>query len=207
MSSNLKELIKENKKKFSLDFLKKNNMNKKLVLIGLLGIVLIIVGSVVNLEEPQKIIRDDSVPLQGITATEFAVSKTTYEEKVENKLANLLAQIKGAGQVSVNITLENEASFEHAKNVSKEVRTIEEKDSTGGVRTTTENKTNEQILVSRENGIDRPVIAKEYKPVIKGVVIVAEGGADSRVKANITKAVERGLGLAPHKIVVLPQRK
>ena len=50
-------------------------------------------------------------------------------------------------------------------------------------------------------------MVREYKPEIKGVLIVAEGANDSTVKASLTRAVELGLGIAPYKITVLPQRK
>jgi stage III sporulation protein AG len=38
-------------------------------------------------------------------------------------------------------------------------------------------------------------------------LVIAEGAADSAVKASLTKAVEAGLGLPAYKITVLPQRK
>jgi stage III sporulation protein AG len=84
---------------------------------------------------------------------------------------------------------------------------IQEKDPAGGVRTTTETKENQQILLGKENGTDKPVMVREIKPPIKGVLIIAEGAYDSTVKANLTKAVEAGLGIPSYKITVLPQRK
>jgi stage III sporulation protein AG len=141
------------------------------------------------------------------TAQPVLPANANYEEETENKLANLLSQVKGAGSVTVKISLENGAFLEHAKNITKETRNAEEKDSSGGTRTTVESKETAEILFSKEDGLNRPVIAREYRPVIKGVVVVAEGAADSMVKANLTKAVATSLGIPPHKIVVLAQRK
>ncbi|MDU2066681.1 MAG: hypothetical protein E6713_17825, partial [Sporomusaceae bacterium] len=135
-----------------------------------------------------------------------AVEKT-QEEVLEAKLANLLSQVKGAGSVTVQVTLAAGASTEFAKNATTESRTIQEKDPSGGVRTTTENKKNEQVLLAKENGIDKPVIVNETKPVVKGVLVIAEGAGDSSVKANLTKAVETGLGIAAYRVTVLPQRR
>ena len=109
--------------------------------------------------------------------------------------------------VDVNITWENSSTQEHAKNVTKESKTIQEKDTTGGVRSTTETKESEQILVGKENGVDRPVIVREIKPMVKGVLVIAEGAYDSNVKASLTKAVESGLGIPSYKITVLAQKK
>ena len=61
--------------------------------------------------------------------------------------------------------------------------------------------------MSKESGTDRPVMVRESKPVIKGVLVIADGAHDSLVKANLSKAVETGLGVPPYKITVLPQRK
>jgi stage III sporulation protein AG len=115
--------------------------------------------------------------------------------------------VKGAGAVAVSVTLENGSAQEYAKNSVKESRTVQERDTAGGVRTTTETKESEQVLLSKENGVDRPVMVREVKPVIKGVLVIAEGAQDSVVKANLTRAVEAGLGVPAYKIQVLPQRK
>jgi stage III sporulation protein AG len=126
---------------------------------------------------------------------------------MEAKLANLLSQVKGAGAVAVSITFEGGSTQEYARNTVRESRTIQERDTAGGTRTTTENKENDQVLLSRENGSDRPVMVREIRPAVKGVLVIAEGAADSTVKASLTRAVEAGLGIPPYKITVLPQRK
>jgi len=131
----------------------------------------------------------------------------SYEEGLESKLANLLSQVKGAGAVAVSITLEDGPLEEYAKNTTKESRSIQEKDTSGGTRTTIETKETEQLQMGKENGIDRPVIAREIKPTIKGVLVIAEGAQDSAVKASLTRAVESGLGVPAYRITVLAQRK
>jgi stage III sporulation protein AG len=176
-------------------------LNTRLVLLGIFGIVLLLAGGVFDFHSPPaKTENVAELPKQ------TAIVRS-YEDALEGKLANLLSQVRGAGSVSVNITLESSSSIEHAKNLVKETRTIQEKDSGGGIRTTTETKENAQILISKENGADRPVMVREYKPVIKGVLVVAEGALDSTVKANLTKAVGTGLGIPSYKITVLPHRR
>lgn len=173
--------------------------NSKIFILALAGFMLIGVSSF--WENPVKTdvtTKDMKLP--------SAVEKT-QEEVLEAKLANLLSQVKGAGSVTVQVTLAAGASTEFAKNATTESRTIQEKDPSGGVRTTTENKKNEQVLLAKENGIDKPVIVNETKPVVKGVLVIAEGAGDSSVKANLTKAVETGLGIAAYRVTVLPQRR
>lgn len=174
------------------------------VLLGVLGIGLLIIGSLATPTKPHKENNDPSQPqqMQGV-----AMNSRSYEEVLEGKLANKLSQIQGVGTVMVTITLESGPQQEYAKNIARENRVTEEKDTGGGTRITTETKENAQILLSRDAGADRPVIGRELKPEIKGVLVVAEGAADSHIKAQLIRAVESALGMPSYKITVLPQKR
>lgn len=172
------------------------------VLLGALGIGLLIIGTFMT--SPKSTPKSDEPPLK---TQSVETTGRSYEEILEGKLANKLSQIQGVGTVMVTVTLESGPQQEYAKNITRESRVIQEKDTTGGTRVTTETKENDQILVSRESGADRPVIAREMKPQVKGVLIVAEGAADSQIKAQLLRAVESGLGISPYKITVLPQKR
>lgn len=200
--TSLKEWLSGTKKIMPSQILKAGVVNTRLIWLGLLGITLLMLGGIYEpfTEKPKPSVAAE-------TPKSAQITSRSYEDALESKLANLLAQVKGAGTVSVNITLETSGVQEHAKNITKETKTIQEKDTSGGIRTTTETKESEQVLLSKENGADKPVMIREYKPVIKGVLVVAEGAYDSTVKANLTKAIESGLGIPPYKITVLPQRK
>ncbi len=177
-------------------------VNTRLIGMGLLGIILLLVGGVYD-----QLTTTPNQSAQVETVKTMPAVNRSYEEALESKIGNLLAQVKGAGAVSVSITLEKSSKQEHARNITKETKTIQEKDNTGGIRTTTESKESEQVLLSKESGADKPVIVQEYKPVIKGVLVVAEGAYDSTVKSSLTRAVGAGLGIPAYKITVLPQRK
>lgn len=177
-------------------------INMRLIVIGLLGVGLLVAGGIFD----QQIPKGNSEIAKEVKPPAATVNRS-YEDILEAKLANILSQVKGAGSVVISITLENTGTQEHAKNVIKENKVIQEKDTSGGLRTTTESKESEQILMSRENSADHPVMVKETKPTIKGILVIADGAHDSVVKANLTKAVEAGMGVAPYKITVLPQRK
>lgn len=201
MSAELSEKIKSSTVRRYLDYFRQN---AKLVAIGVVGILLVIVGGLFD-GKTQEIL--PVTPLSDTAKVPANTPQRSVEEALEAKLANLLSQVKGAGSVAVNVTLENSAAADFAKNVTKENKTVQENDNAGGIRTTTESKESEQILMGKENGVDKPVIVRETKPVIKGVLVIAEGATDSTVKSNLTKAVETGLGVAAYKVTVLPQRK
>ncbi|MDR7865289.1 MAG: hypothetical protein RIN56_00650 [Sporomusaceae bacterium] len=197
----LGELMTTTKKVWPPRLMKEGVLSPRLLFLGLVGVMLLVFGSMYETQpaRPQQLAPAE--PSRSVTAPR------SYEEALEVKLANLLSQVKGAGSVAVSITLESGLTQEYARNTVRESRTIQERDTSGGVRTTTENKESDQVLLGRENGIDRPVMVRETKPAVKGVLVIAEGAADSAVKASLTRAVEAGLGLPPYKITVLPQRK
>lgn len=188
-------------------FLQNHGLNIRVIWLGLIGVLLLIFGSFFD----GNLLSSKIVPVPETKEDAALITNkgndTSYEKNLENKLTQLLSRTKGAGNVAVSITVEGSSRQEHEKNIVKETKTVQEKDTSGGVRTTTEIKENQQVLVNKENGIDKPVILREINPEIKGVLVIADGAADSVVKANLTKAVETGLGIASYKITVLPQRK
>jgi stage III sporulation protein AG len=200
--NSLEAIVAGFKKMWPAQLLKDGVITTRLIWLGVLGILLLLFGGVLdnlstkpNTEAPTEIVKIASP------------SHNSYEEVLEEKIANILTKVKGAGAVAVNITLENSSTQEHAKNIVKESKVVQEKDASGGIRTTTETKESEQLIIGKENGVDRPVIVREIKPIIKGVLVIAEGAYDSTVKANLTKAIEAGLGIPTYKITVLAQRK
>lgn len=197
----ISSLMEGTRKSFIGKLFREGVLNTKLLILGGFGALLLVAGGIFDSPSTQVKVRNTDMPQAMQNANR------SYEDVLEGKIANLLSQVRGAGAVSVSVTLESSGSVEHAKNIVRETKTIQEKDHSGGIRTTTEAKESEQILMSKEGGADRPVMVREYKPVIKGVLIVADGAQESSVKANLTKAVETGLGIPSYKITVLPHRK
>lgn len=205
------EKIKSFQRNFASSLGKSNLLTTRVIWLGVIGILLLLFGSVFD----GNLLRSSSIgeaPVKTESAKHAAqpaagVGKADDEAFLEQKISHLLSNVKGAGSVMVSVTFERGARQEHEKNVTRETKVVEERDTTGGVRTTSESKESEQVLMSKENGVDKPVMLSETKPEVKGVLIVAEGAGDSEVRANLTKAVETGLGIASYKITVLPQGK
>jgi stage III sporulation protein AG len=203
--SRLSSLIAGTRKLWPHSVIKEGVVNTKLILLGVLGAFLLLAGGLFDNSslKPRSQVPNDAAK----EAPAAVIQNRSYEEALEAKMSNVLSQVKGAGAVSVSITLDSSSVREHEKNVVKENKTVQEKDVSGGTRITTEAKETEQVLLSKENGADKPVMVREVKPAIKGVLVIAEGAYDSTVKTNLTKAVETGLGIPMYKITVLPQRK
>ena len=127
----------------------------------------------------------------------------SYESQLEERIAGILEHVEGVGEVDVMVVLKSseEKIFRVDTNLSGS--STEEKDSQGGTRTVTENQQQETTILtgSGDNGV--PIVEKELRPEIEGIIISAQGGADLTVQAEISQAMEALFGLPQHKIKVL----
>ncbi|MFO7154640.1 MAG: stage III sporulation protein AG, partial [Caldicoprobacter oshimai] len=53
-----------------------------------------------------------------------------------------------------------------------------------------------------ETGNAKPLVIKEMEPEIKGVIVIAEGAKDIRVKLDLIRAVQTALGVSPQQVEV-----
>jgi stage III sporulation protein AG len=124
------------------------------------------------------------------------------ELNLEQRLKNILSQIKGVGEVEVTVLLASGPRFDYAVNVSTIEKQIDEKDQSGGIRTTTEITEDGQLVIVRSDraGGEEPVVTQEYKPDIQGVLVVAQGADNPKIKANLLNAITTILDLETHKV-------
>ena len=129
---------------------------------------------------------------------------TSQEEFLAEKVRGMLAMVEGAGEVQVAIRLSSSTRSSYAVNATTGRKTTEEKDQGGGTRVISEESDSGQLVLVRETGSENPVVEQESAANIAGVLVVARGAAEPQVKARLFRAVETGLGVEPHKILVLP---
>lgn len=108
----------------------------------------------------------------------------------EVRLTEILSEIDGVGKVHVMITYygttTSEIAFEKKQNIfcsQDETETSEEN----------------SVVTSGDN----PVVTGMTYPKAKGVVVIAQGAGDIRVKKDITDAVVAALEVASYKVCVL----
>ncbi len=112
-----------------------------------------------------------------------------YVEMLEKKLSTQLSEINGAGKVSVLISVK--------KGMTTEIATekITVNDSTGV-------KIEESpVLVS-----GKPIILTEIYPEISGVIIIAKGADDLKVRMSLLSAAQTFLNVTSEKIEILTMR-
>lgn len=131
------------------------------------------------------------------------VSAEVSQNEIETKLEDILSHISGVGKVRVMITYSETSTINPVYNEDSKTRNINETDSGGGTRTTTEvNSQKEVIYKENKDGSKEPVTQSIISPKIEGAIIAAQGASNATIKANIIQAVEAATGLATHKIQV-----
>lgn len=171
---------------------------------GALGLVLLVLGNLTGPgSQPPTQDGEGSGPRIGPTG-----QMGQEEEALAASLQGLLAQVAGVGEVRVAVRLEGSTQSDYAVNTTTGNKTTQEKDRNGGSRTTTEVNNNGQIVLVRDGrGQEVPVVEQERAPRVAGVLVVAEGATDPRVKASLFRAVQVALAVEPHKIVILPRER
>jgi len=141
----------------------KNKNNRLICLILIIGVVLMAVASV------DKNKKADVQPTAAVTSV----------EDEEKRLANILSQIDGAGEVSVMITY---YSSSEKKVSSREKEESEDK---------------KAVMTDGE-----PMVVKEVYPKVRGVIVTADGGGNSAVRSAISEAVTASLDVPAHRICI-----
>ena len=131
------------------------------------------------------------------------VSAEVSQNEIETKLEDILSHISGVGKVRVMITYSETSTINPVYNEDSKTSNINETDSGGGTRITTEvNSQKEVIYKENKDGSKETVTQSIISPKIEGAIIAAQGASNATIKANIIQAVEAATGLATHKIQV-----
>ncbi len=130
--------------------------------------------------------------------TVIASSVETAEEELEERLEQMLGNISGVGQAKVFITWKSTRE----KVVEKDVTS-----SQSGDDDQTQSDTQEEtVFEDTENG-SSPYVVKELSPVVKGVLVVCEGGDDPVVVQNISESIMALFSIESHKIKVVRMKE
>lgn len=121
-------------------------------------------------------------------------------DTIETPLKEILQKISGVGRVEVFITYQDNGKIIIEKDESFSEELVQETDSSGGTRTTTTNRTEDQTVYTEG---DIPYIIQELTPTVEGVLVVAEGAGNASVKKQIQETIEALFGLDAHKISIM----
>lgn len=180
-----------------IDKVSKNKRYTNLAMIISIGIMILIGMSVFTDDNSDKKVEDF---IKSDKSSEQINYMENYSEKIESRLSNILSQMKGVGEVNVMVTLEETIERVPAINTITSKETTDEKDAQGGIRDVIREEYTEEVITSdNKNSL---LILKEIKPEVKGVIIVAQGASNTKIKESIYNAVKTVLGISGNKVEV-----
>lgn len=139
------------------------------------------------------------------TSIEQSFSTTTtaeYAKSLENRLNSVLSAIDGAGSVQCMITLDGEIERVLAYSNDEKNSSTQNTTSNGTTNKTETSTLNKEPILITVNGSSEPLVLYEIMPDIKGIVVVASGANDVRVKLDILKAVQALLNVQSSQIEI-----
>jgi len=200
-----------------LEWLKEKLMidnNKKLynnlVVLLCMGIALVIVANFYNsiTYKGKNTSMENTENYNQMNGTYNLTNDDNYTTELQEQLSTILSKIAGAGKVSVMITYKSGKELVTQKDKSIVDKVTDEKDNDGGTRIINEYSVDDKtVMVNQQGGSSQPIVVKEINPEIKGVIVVAEGAWDSKVKLKISQAVQTVLDIPAYRVTVLETNK
>ncbi len=194
-------------KNFFNKHFKKEHKIHNLFVILIIGVIILIAGSSIfgtNKKDMKKVetLTENNIVDKSNDNIE------SYGKALEVRLEETLSQIEKVGKVSVMVTFDSGFEIVAAKDIKTGETITSEDDNQGGNRKITqEEKDNKIIILNEQGGKQEPIVLKKIQPVIKGVIVIAEGAYDIQTKANICEAVKIILGIPSHKVQVFVKGK
>ena len=115
-------------------------------------------------------------------------------EDTERRLAQVLSQIDGAGEVSVMLTVEGGTR----QVLAQDTTSAQDEGGSEASRTT--------VVLSQGSGVQQAVPLQQLSPQFRGALVVCSGGDDPQVRLALTQAVAALTGLGADRISVCPGR-
>lgn len=181
-----------------------------ILILGASGLAIMIISQFVQVREaslpPGKNVSSDiEAEAKPASSSNEEDSMVQYEQMYEEELEQVLSKIVGVDDVSVIVNLDSTAEevVQVDKRESRQITT--ETDKNGGKRSITQDTEDQKTAYYRGENGEKPVVIKKLKPEVRGVLVVARGVENLKVKAIVLEAVQRTLDVPIHRISVLPK--
>lgn len=177
-----------------------NGGKKEQILILLLVGVLLLVIALPTQETPDK---TESAAISSNVADQVSADNPAKEwiEYLEQKLQAALSQVAGVGRTEVILTVKSDGRALVEKDASRQE---EKADGTGDAGGSSSVQISENTVYEKDaSGKEVPFVTETVLPEICGVLVLAEGGDDGCIQAEITEAAMALFDLDAHKIKVM----
>lgn len=179
--------------------LAENDRYRKIIVIaGIAGILLILLsGSLKSCDTSQS-----SQPQSA--SSQAAVTADQYTKALETDLTGIISQISGVGNAKVLVTLDQTAKSVYAtEEKQSRQQTSEKADSQNGKSEEDYSNETNYLLIKNSDGSEQALRVTEIQPMVKGVVVVCDGGDDPKVQQSVTDAVTTALHITSVRVCVI----
>lgn len=168
----------------------------------LLGIVLMFSSSFFTPRQRLSDVRDNG---ESLVFPTIDLQKDDERELTE-ALQGILEHINGISNVRVFISFNSTEEIVYAQTTEDNVRETTEVDREGGRREIYESNNNSDYVILRDaGGGEKPLQLTKKMPLIKGILVVANGAENASLRLKVVRAIESVLELPTHRIAVLPR--
>lgn len=186
--------IKQEKETFFTKLAENQAYRKIIIIAGLIGIAFIFISGY---------LKNDTTTVKD-TSSQVTVTADQYAIQLENSLADIVTRIQGAGEAKVLVTLEQSTQYVYATQEKKSNQTTEDKSGNSTIKNeANDNTETTYILVKDADGGQKALPVTEVQPIVKGVVIVCDGGDNPTVQQNVISAVTTALNITTVRVCVI----
>lgn len=128
---------------------------------------------------------------------------SSYENKLEERLLDLVEEIDGVGKAKIMLTLESSIEYIYAQERREKTDKISDfKDKTPLKLQERNDEEKKLMLVDGPSGRRQALIKTEIQPKVKGVVVVCQGGNEPVVNQQITNVLTTVLNIPSSRVFV-----
>lgn len=179
------------------------------IVLALVGVLLLIIAMPVERtsEKNAPAAGEESQGADREFSAETDSMADSYGEYWEKRLETALSQMEGVGKAKVMITLEDSGETIVEKDVPLQTSTTKEQDSGGGIRQIQDySSTESTVFYTDAEGRQVPYVVRESAPKVTGVVVIAQGAGNAKVKEQITRLLEALFDVEAHKVIVVKMK-
>ncbi len=172
-----------------------------IVALAVVGVLLIFGADLLAPSKPQ--VSPQTTQQSALQARGMGQSND-YELMYEESLRETITAIAGTGEVIIDVFLASSPRAEYARSLDASEKVTQNQAETGSVtQQTTESRTNSQVTLVRSGTWEEPIVVQTFAPEIQGVLVIAEGANNPRIKLELTRAVCTALDIPAHRVRVL----
>ncbi|MEG1582131.1 MAG: hypothetical protein RR334_03150 [Clostridia bacterium] len=181
---------KVKKKLFNFDFIKKFK-KPELIIIAVLLVIIVLSFAFTNIKKKQVKVLPNKVTTDSIKNLASLEEFTRY---TENRIVNVLSSMSGVSNVEVFVVAESGVILTIAEETDEKVT---------GTGNNTSKTISKRPVLNKNGSITEEIVLVEKVPKILGILVVANGASNMRIKLGIINALSTVFDMDANHIEVL----